>query len=109
MTFGKTNHIDGRRRMGKSVSSEFKSEFGRRLRKARHAVGFTQGDLADKVGLCTASICYYERGRSIPNIELMSKMCSVLEVRFEDIVPLVDLAPKKVSDDQFMITFDEEV
>lgn len=57
-----------------------KSEFGNRLRKRRIAAGFLrQQDLADAVGVTTASISYYESGTRMPDAESLAKITQSLD------------------------------
>ena len=57
-----------------------KNEFGNRLRKRRLAAGFLrQQDLADAIGVTTASISYYESGTRMPDAESLAKITQVLD------------------------------
>lgn len=44
-----------------------KEELGRRLRQAREAVGFTQEDVAEQLGVSRGALAQFERGAKAPN------------------------------------------
>ena len=56
------------------------SEFGERLRQAREAMGWSQGELGEEVGLTQASISQLEKGRRAPTPALVTKLAKALEV-----------------------------
>lgn len=54
--------------------------FARNLRKARHAAGFSQEALADQAGVDRSYISALERGVYAASIDMVEKLCSVLEI-----------------------------
>jgi len=52
-----------------------------RVRELREAKGFTQKDLAEKIGTKQPSIARIESGRKIPQIQILLKIAKVLSVR----------------------------
>jgi len=62
------------------------SGFGRRLRKARRARGWTQDGLAGRAGTSGAYIGRLERGEYDPTLGLVTRLAKALRV---DIVTLV--------------------
>lgn len=50
-----------------------------RIKQLRTAVGFTQTELADKIGLTYVQIGRYETGNSSPSFEVLQKLASVFE------------------------------
>jgi len=54
--------------------------FGPRLRSIRKERGMNQGNLADLSGIGRSSICEFEKGRKIPGICILSKLCNALQV-----------------------------
>lgn len=57
----------------------FNIGFGTRLRKLREARGFTQGELADRVGIELVQISRYERGQALPNAETLVSLAEVMK------------------------------
>lgn len=53
---------------------------GERIAKKRHERGWTQHDLAKKVGLNSKSIKDWESGVSLPSAKNIIKLCSLLNV-----------------------------
>lgn len=56
------------------------NQFGTRLRLARIAKGWTQGELADKCGLQAGEINHYEAGRRTPGFENLRAVIIALDV-----------------------------
>lgn len=54
--------------------------FGRRLRAYRKLKHWTQGELADRVGVSVAIIGSLERGTRTPTTDIMSKLTRLLQV-----------------------------
>lgn len=55
-------------------------KIGRRLRKARKMRGLTQEKLAEKMDVCVSNVGLIERGKRIPSLETMVKMCRALGI-----------------------------
>lgn len=60
---------------------------GRKLQKIRKDKGFTQEQLAEKVGVSTTWIGYIETGFKRPNLKLVYKIANILGVKVKDIFP----------------------
>lgn len=60
------------------------------LRKRRLDAGMSQGELADRVGVTAASICYYESGRRTPSLTTLMKLKSALEFSIRDCIKLIE-------------------
>jgi len=54
--------------------------FARNLRKARNAAGFSQEALADQAGVDRSYISALERGVYAASIDMVEKLCLVLEI-----------------------------
>ena len=62
----------------------FSLRFGNRLRKLRRdARGFTQRDLADRIGIEFGQISRYERGHVLPNAETVVSLAEALKIDTE--------------------------
>ena len=60
--------------------------FTEKLQKLRKEKGFTQAELAEKVGVSTRSIQNYELGMRYPKRNILDKLCEILETRIEYLV-----------------------
>lgn len=59
---------------------------GEKLRKIREAVGLTQKELAEKLGVYQRDISRWETGKRVPGVLMVKKMAQVLGCRMEDLV-----------------------
>lgn len=55
-------------------------DFGRFLRSARNAKGFTQQQMADKLGVSLRLYQTYEQGKNTDTFDRLVKMADILEV-----------------------------
>lgn len=60
--------------------------FGRRLREARRAHGFSGAELAAKLGLERSAVAHYEAGRAFPSIGVLKKLTRTLGVTIDALV-----------------------
>ena len=60
-----------------------KEIFPIRLKEARTKAGLTQREVGEKLGMVDASYQKYELGRSIPGLELASRMADALGVSLD--------------------------
>lgn len=51
------------------------------LRVRRQALGLSQEDLADRLGVRRDTVCTWENGRRMPNAEVLFTWCRVLEIQ----------------------------
>ncbi|MDE7401645.1 MAG: helix-turn-helix transcriptional regulator [Clostridia bacterium] len=61
-----------------------------RLKEARQEKGWTQKQLAEAINTTDDSIFSWEKGRSQPSIELLRKLCKVLDVSSDYLIGLSD-------------------
>ena len=64
--------------------------FGLRLKALREGKNLTQEQLAEKVGVKTATISGYERSCFYPKAEVLVKLCCYLEVSADFLLGLPD-------------------
>lgn len=64
--------------MGQPSTSKLASNVGEVARDARQRVGLTQADVAERVGLATEVYGRLERGRMLPSVPSLRKLCIVL-------------------------------
>jgi transcriptional regulator with XRE-family HTH domain len=70
--------------------TEDESSFGERLARIRKERGFTQVELAEKVGLIQVLISDYERGKLRPYADVVARFARALDVSADE---LLGLAP----------------
>lgn len=64
--------------------------FGNELRKARHATGISQEQLALQVGLDRTYISMLERGIRQPSLKTIFLLCSALGVRGSELIRRIE-------------------
>ena len=52
----------------------------------RKGLGFTQGDVAEKIGKTIATVSDYEKGRSLPPLDITVKLCNLFGVTLDELV-----------------------
>lgn len=62
-------------------------EWTKELKQARRSAGFTQRDLADKLGLSQSTIAGYETGIRTPDVDLADRWLALCGGRIEVIPP----------------------
>jgi transcriptional regulator with XRE-family HTH domain len=73
------------------MSQDLKKIVGVRIRAARKAEGLTQAALAEAVDRTEEAISNIERGRSLPKLELLVRLCEVLQTSLSELVE-IDIA-----------------
>lgn len=66
------------------------AEIGRRLKKARLDAGFTQKEVADRLGITYQAISNYERGTNRVDTDTLTQICAIYGIAITDL--LTDLA-----------------
>ncbi|WP_353279999.1 helix-turn-helix domain-containing protein [Wolbachia endosymbiont (group B) of Silvanus unidentatus] len=69
----------------KKISIPYK--VGRRIKEWRLRRGYTQEDLASKVGIINQRIYEYEQGRSAVSLEMLDEIAKVLLINITDLLP----------------------
>lgn len=72
-----------------------RAEFGHRLRAARSAVGLTQAEAAEKLGVVRESYIQYELGRKGPSVLKLLEMVETLELDPRILIPEFFATPAK--------------
>lgn len=62
-----------------------KNEFGAYLKKRRHELELTQGELAQKLGVAQNYITYLEKGSRNPSLETLKKLARALRSPLEQL------------------------
>ncbi len=76
------------RRKTRSLDLAPEETFGQRLARVRKERGFTQTELAEKVGAIQALISDYERGRTRAHAEIIAAIARALEVSADELLGL---------------------
>jgi transcriptional regulator with XRE-family HTH domain len=67
---------------------EILREFGSRLKEARIAAGYSSAQLfAFALGVEAHAYRHWERGRSQPDLSTLQRMCLILDVSANDLLP----------------------
>ena len=61
-------------------TADLRANLGAQCRARRHALGFTQGQAAGKIGISTEFYARLERGHALPSIHTLAKIADALEV-----------------------------
>lgn len=69
-------------------------EINKKLKEARTNSGFTQGEMAKKLGLSNSAYSNYENGYSEPPVEVLNAFCSEAGIELKDLLEL-DIKEKK--------------
>lgn len=69
-------------------------DFETEIKERREAVGLTQAELADRVGVTRQTILYVEKGEYNPSLELAWRIAREFDARIEDVFDL----PEDVDD-----------
>lgn len=64
--------------------------FGEKLRALRKERGWSQKELAGRLGLVAASVSAYEQDKKVPSVEILIKICSVFQVSADYLLGLSD-------------------
>lgn len=69
------------------MESSISKSIARKLRQARKATGYTQEEVADKLGIARSAYGHIESGRNLISIEHLVKLPAILGVCITDILP----------------------
>jgi len=70
-----------------SNNGKFARQFGRRLRRCRTLSGLTQKELSARVGCDAFSLCNWERGTTVPNLQNFQRLVASLDVSPKRLLP----------------------
>ncbi len=60
--------------------------FGNNLKTLRKALDLTQEELAGRIGVGRRAYINYEKGNSLPSMDIFCKICDSLDVKASDIL-----------------------
>ena len=61
-------------------------EIGKRIAESRRSAGFTQEELANRLGVTPQALSKWEKGASSPDLEMLTSLCNILEVSADYLV-----------------------
>ena len=59
-------------------------KIGKYIADKRKAMGLTQVELADKLGMSNKSVSKWERGVCLPDVSLYSELCTILRIHINE-------------------------
>lgn len=59
---------------------------GKRIQRRRQKLELSQEDVAHKVGISRVYMGYIEQGRNIPSLEVLQKICKVIDADVGDLI-----------------------
>ena len=65
-----------------------KETIGKRISSARKAIGLTQAELSEKVGISEKYLSRIEGGKQVPNIIIIARICESLCVSADSLISL---------------------
>ncbi len=65
-------------------STKLPKTLGKRIQKRRRAIGMTQEEVAEKVGISGGYLGFIEQGRSAPSLEVLEKIARALKTPISD-------------------------
>nr|MBR6778425.1 helix-turn-helix transcriptional regulator [Clostridia bacterium] len=64
--------------------------FCKRLKELRTEQGLTQKQLAEKLNTTNSAVCDWEKGRSQPDLQMLTKIATLFEVSVDYLLGLSD-------------------
>lgn len=61
-------------------------KIGKFIAECRKVKGFTQMQLAERLGITDRAVSKWERGKSLPDASIMLELCAVLEITVNDLL-----------------------
>jgi len=64
--------------------------FGEKIKNLRKENGYTQKELAQKIGQAQSTVAYWEQNKQEPNISSLKKLCLLFSVSADYLLDLTD-------------------
>lgn len=80
--------------------------FQEQLKKARIKAGYTQQEVADKMGITKSTYCGYETGKQQPDVEKIKQLASILETSGDE---LLETGFTDIDNSPTITPFEEEI
>ena len=72
-------------------------KIGKYIADKRKAMGLTQVELADKLGMSNKSVSKWERGVCLPDVSLYSELCAILGISINEFLAGEDIEPENIA------------
>ena len=72
-------------------------KIGKYIADKRKAMGLTQVELADKLGMSNKSVSKWERGVCLPDVSLYSELCTILGISINEFLAGEDIEPENIA------------
>ncbi|CAM4541143.1 MULTISPECIES: helix-turn-helix transcriptional regulator [Myxococcus] len=72
------------------MNEELATRIGSAAREARTQLGLTQAEVAEKLGLAHMVYSRLERGKMLPSVQTLLRMCAVLRIGSDELLGLAD-------------------
>ena len=72
--------------MAKEENTMAKETFGQRLSRIRKEKGFTQNEIADKVGVTSQAVSKWENDLASPDIDILLKLSEILDKSVDELL-----------------------
>ncbi len=69
---------------------EAKYEIGGEIKKTREQKGYTQKELAERLGISSARLSNWELGINRPDVEMFARICYELDASADEMLKLTD-------------------
>lgn len=88
--------------------NDYKDVISKNIKKYRKAAGLTQVELAKKLEITSASISNWEKGQNSIDIEMLFKLCNVLNISIDKIGSLESSAEYDSAEESAPMSPDQE-
>jgi transcriptional regulator with XRE-family HTH domain len=61
-------------------NAKLPKQIGKKIQKRRREMGYSQEELADKIGISRAYMGFIEQGRNAPSLEVLEKIAKQLKL-----------------------------
>ncbi|MDC0708162.1 helix-turn-helix transcriptional regulator [Stigmatella sp. ncwal1] len=72
------------------MNEELASQIGSAARNARTHLGLTQAEVAEKLGIAHMVYSRLERGKMLPSVQTLLRMCSVLHIASDELLGIAE-------------------
>ena len=72
--------------MSKEENTMAKETFGQRLSRIRKEKGFTQNEIADKVGVTSQAVSKWENDLASPDIDILLKLSEIFDISVDELL-----------------------
>lgn len=76
--------------------SSLKSKFGKRIKELRKSIGYTQEEVAEKIGIEPTNLSKMENGLHFPQSEKLEKLANVFNTNIMDLFDFEHFREKEV-------------